>query len=416
MRRLTAVFPEIRLASVTDIPGIMDIENQSFPCPWDTETINACIESPSFRTWISRLDGRVAGYITAELDAPGLHIVNLAAGENYRRQGLATCLLRTAESWGRRLGAEVSFLEVRESALPARALYKKSDYSGTQLIQGYYPDGEDGLQFRKTIRPDRVASVIAERILRRCAIIPPVGVILGSGLSWLAEEFGSLLEISFEELLGESSPEVPGHPGKISFSRCGRFVFMLGRLHHYQGYLGDEISMLPGVLGDLGVTAWILTSSSGAVDTELLPGDAVLFRDHVNFAGCVPECIIGRVRRSVYSNRLRKAAEKAARSTGTELREGIFACVSGPAYETSAEIKFLKNKDFSTVSMSTVPEALLLSARGFDVAAVSLVTNAASPEAVVTHEEVLSSQEKVRKKQEAFLAYFIREAVSVELQ
>ncbi|MCK5115769.1 MAG: GNAT family N-acetyltransferase [Candidatus Aegiribacteria sp.] len=410
------MYPEIRIASITDIPGIMDIENLSFPCPWDMETITACIESPSFRTWTSRLDGQVAGYITAQLDASGLHILNLAADEDKRRLGQATCLLRTAESWGRRLGAAVSYLEVRENTLPAQILYTKNNYNRTRLIENYYPDGEDGVEFRKTIQPDRITSVIAEKIFTRCAMIPPVGVVLGSGLSWLAKEFGSELEINYEELLGESSPAVPGHPGKISFSSCGRFVFMLGRRHHYQGYVGDEISVLPGVLGDLGVTAWILTSSSGAVDTDLHPGDAVLFRDHVNFAGCVPDSTCGRVRRSVYSERLREAARKAARRTGTPLREGVFACVSGPAYETSAEIKFLKSNCFSTVSMSTVPEALLLSARGFDVAALSLVTNAASPEAVVTHDEVLSSQGKVRKKQEAFLASFLREVASVELQ
>jgi len=410
------MYPEIRLASTRDIPGIISIENKVFPCPWDIETIIACIESPSFRTWTARLDDRVAGYITAQLDVNGLHIVNLAADEDKRRLGLATFLLRTAESWGGRLAAAVSYLEVRESSLPALALYAENNYLRTRLIRNYYPDGESGIEFRKTIHPDINTSVIAERILRRCSIIPPVGVILGSGLSWLAEGFGAEAQISYEELLGESSADVPGHPGKISFSSCGRFLFMLGRRHHYQGYAGNEISLLPGVLGDLGVSAWILTSSSGAVDTELRPGDAVLFRDHVNFSGCVPEGSCGRVGRSVYSERLREAARKAAGRTGTELREGVFASVSGPAYETSAEIKFLKNNHFSTVSMSTVPEALLLSARGFDVAAVSLVTNAASPEAVVTHEEVLSSQGKVRLKQEAFLASFIREAASIELQ
>ena len=410
------MYPEIRLASTRDIPGIISIENKAFPCPWDTETIIACIESPSFRTWTARLDGRVAGYITAQLDVNGLHIVNLAADEDKRRLGLATFLLRTAESWGCRLGAAVSYLEVRESSLPALALYAENNYLRTRLIRNYYPDGESGIEFRKAIHPNINTSVIAERILRRCSMIPPVGVILGSGLSWLAEGFGAEAQISYEELLGESSADVPGHPGKISFSSCGRFLFMLGRRHHYQGYAGDEISLLPGVLGDLGVSAWILTSSSGAVDTELRPGDAVLFRDHVNFSGCVPEGSGGRVGRSVYSERLREAARKAAGRTGTELREGVFASVSGPSYETSAEIKFLKNNHFSTVSMSTVPEALLLSARGFDVAAVSLVTNAASPEAVVTHEEVLSSQGKVRMKQEAFLASFIREAASIELQ
>ncbi|MEN8207902.1 MAG: GNAT family N-acetyltransferase [Candidatus Fermentibacteria bacterium] len=410
------MYPEIRLASISDVPGIISIENQAFPFPWDTETITACIESPSLRTWVSRLDGRVAGYITAQLDVSGLHIVNLAADEEKRRLGLATCLLQTAESWGCRLGAAVSFLEVRESALPAMSLYEENAYVRTRLVTDYYPDGENGVEFRKTIHPDSNTAAIAGRIRSRCAVIPPVGVILGSGLSWLAEGFGSELEISYEELFGESGSEVPGHPGTMSFSSCGRFLFLLGRRHHYQGYAGDEISVLPGVLGDLGVSAWILTSSSGAVDTDLRPGDAVLFRDHVNFAGCVPESTCGRVRRSVYSDRLRTAAEYAASRTGTKLLEGVFASVSGPAYETSAEIKYLKNNCFSTVSMSTVPEALLLSSRGFDVAALSLVTNAASPEAVVTHEEVLSSQGKVRVKQEAFLASFIREAALIELQ
>jgi len=408
--------PEIRFASSDDISGIMDIENESFPCPWDYETISASIESPCFRTWTSRLEKKVTGYITAELDENRLHIVNLAVSSSFRKMGMATCLLVTAESWGRRLGAASSFLEVREGALPALALYEKCGYSRTRRIGSYYPDGENGLQLRKTIQPDRVTSAIAERITSRCTTIPPVGVILGSGLSWLAEEFGSVLEISFEELLGKRGPEVPGHPGKISFSRCGRFVFMLGRRHHYQGYAGDEISILPAVLGDLGVAAWILTSSSGAVDTDLQPGDAVLFRDHVNFSGCVPKDICGRVRKSVYSGRLREAAERAARKTGTRLKEGIFACVSGPAYETSAEIRYLQKSGFSTVSMSTVPEALLLSSRGFDVAAVSLVTNAASPGAVLTHEEVLSSQEKVRKMQETFLSSLMGEVASVELQ
>ncbi len=193
-------------------------------------------------------------------------------------------------------------------------------------------------------------------------------------------------------------------------------MFLLGRRHHYQGYSGSEISTLPGTLGDMGVRFWILTSSSGAVDPSLSPGDAVLFRDHVNFTGCVPETGPGRVRPSVYSARLREAAREASSETGAELREGIFACVSGPAYETSAEIRFLQENGFSTVSMSTVPEALLLSSRGLEVAGLSLVTNAASPGAVLTHEEVLSSQERLRSRQGGFMSAFLRKAASIGLQ
>ncbi len=415
MKRQNMKFHEIRLASTGDIQAVMDIEKKTFPCPWDFDIIASTICSPDFRTWTSWLDGRITGYITATLDAGNLHVVNLAVDSSFRNTGIATCLLETAESWGQRLGTGLSILEVRESSRSALSLYESLGYCRLRLMRNYYPDGENGIEFQKSLQPELNSSAIAERIRSRCNSIPHVGIVLGSGLSWLADGFGSKLEISYDELLGESSSEVPGHPGKISLSRCGRFIFMLGRHHHYQGHSGDEISMLPGVLGDLGVSTWILTTSSGAIDKELLPGDAVLFRDHVNFSGCVPESVRGRVRKSVYSERLRQAALKAARETGTGLKEGVFACVSGPCYETSAEIECLQRWNFSTVSMSTVPEALLLSSRGFDVAAVSLITNAASPGAVLTHEEVLSSQGEVRNKQEAFLSSFILEVASLEL-
>ena len=411
------MFHEIRLALLGDLSGLMDIERESFPSnSWDIETIRLCITAPSFRTWVSRLEGEVTGYVSASLDSKKLHIVNLAVRTEFRRKGLASDLVKTAEEWGQRLGASSVYLEVRKNSNPAIHLYSKCGYKQAGILEDYYPDREDGLEFVKSLTPQDNLSAVAERITGKLDSTPVVGVVLGSGLSWLAEEFGISGEISYKEILGDFGPELAGHPGKLAFSRCGRFVFMLGRRHHYQGYTGDDISMLPGVLGDIGVSIWILTSSSGAVDTDLHPGDAVLFRDHVNFIGCVLETAGSRIRKSAYSLRLREAAARAASRTGTELKEGTFACVSGPAYETSAEIRYLQEKGFSTVSMSTVPEALLLSSRGFDVAAVSLVTNAASPGAVLTHEEVLSSQDSVRKKQKAFLTAFIREAAEIELQ
>ncbi len=410
------MFHEVRPAFSRDIPGIMDIERSSFAFPWDIETIAACVESPSYRTWVSRNKGKVTGYITAELDAGTLHILNLAVRDVFRNQGIAMDLLRNTEHWGQRLGATISYLEVRESALPALSLYFKTGYAETRKIENYYPDGESGLELKKQLHHNVVSSVIAEKIVSRCRTVPSVGVVLGSGLSWLADEFETACEFTYEELLGDSAPEIPGHPGKLIFSGCGRFDFMLGRRHYYQGYSGDEISMLPGVLADLGVSIWILTTSSGAVDPGLRPGDSVLFTDHANFSGCVPKSDVGRIRRSAYSSMLARVAEKAAIESGTTLKKGVFACVSGPAYETSAEIEYLRNKGFSTVSMSTVPTALLLSSRGFEVAAVSLVTNAVTPGAVLDHSEVLSSQEKIREMQGAFLSSFITKAVSIELQ
>lgn len=410
------MYPEVAIAHSRDVPLMERIEKDSFPFPWDTETLEACVELPSYRTWTASLDGEIRGYVTAELDSGSLHIVNLAVEREYRRMGIAGSLLEEAESWGERLGAGFSCLEVRESAEPARSLYSSSGYRQTEPLDDYYHDGEKGLRFEKALKPRRETSAVAARILEITETIPPVGIVLGSGLSWLAEEFGVSSRIHFRAVLGDSGPELPGHPGEMLFSGCGRFVFLLGRRHYYQGYTGDEISLLPGVLGDLGAETWILTSSSGAVDENLRPGDAVLFRDHVNFTGCIPR--VGRTRtgRSVYSEALRQAALEAASMAGSVLKEGLFACVSGPAYETSAEISFLQKHGFSTVSMSTVPEALLLSARGFEVAALSLVTNAAAPGAVVTHDEVLSSQESVKARQHRFLSILSEKAASIALQ
>ncbi len=409
------MFPEIRLAGTCDVDPMLEIENLSFPSPWARDMLLQCIHGRSCRTWTARTGGETAGYISCRLHDGSLHIINLAVHPAQRRSGFATSLLRTAESWGARLGASRSNLEVRESSFPARQLYEKDGYRTTDNLEAYYDDGESALTMEKDLVPDPITSRIAVRIAEGCRSIPPVGIILGSGLSWLAEGMGIKSSMSYGSILGESTRELPGHPGRLAFSRCGRFVFLEGRRHHYQGYSAGEISLLPMVLADLGVRFWILTTSSGAVDPSLRPGDAVLFRDHVNFTGCVPETVHSRIRPSVYSSYLRDRALEASRETGTALREGVFACVSGPAYETSAEIMFLQRKGISTVSMSTSPEALYLSSMGMEVAGLSLVTNSASPGAVLTHEEVLASQERIREKQGDFMGSFLGKVAGVGL-
>ena len=325
-------------------------------------------------------------------------------------------LLKTAERWGERLGVAASRLEVRKSSKPAIALYLRNGYRHIGHTDNYYPDGEEALEFQKILFPHETAAGIARSVVNFSDGIPRVGVVLGSGLSWLADSFGNGIEIDYSEIAGFSHNRLPGHPGKLVFSGCGNFVFLLGRRHYYQGYSGDQVSILPGVLGDLGVLSWVLMSSSGAVDPTLDCGDIVVFSDHVNFSGCIPESTIGRVGRSVYSEELRELALSIASDTGAPVDEGVFACVSGPAYETSSEIQFLCRSGISSVSMSTVPEALLLSSRGFNVAALSLITNAVSPGEKVTHDEVLASQTVIRSKQEEFLITFLREIAARELR
>jgi len=394
---------------------MMKLEAGIFGDPWDGYTMNQCISGSGFRSWVAMMDGAVRGYVSAVSGSKKLHIINLAVEKDYRNMGFGRCLLKAAEGWGRRLGAAGCFLEVRESSIPAISLYRKCGYRESGLVEDYYADGESGVLMTKPVTPLEPFSQMAGIILERWGRIPRVGVVLGSGLSWLADAFEAADHIPYGEIMERTDPHVPGHPGKMSRSRCGGYAFFLGRRHYYQGYDGEEIALLPAVLSDLGVTRWILTSSSGAVDHSLRPGDAVLFRDHVNFAGCIPEDPPCRTGWKIYSPGLRAAAHRAADTAGVSISEGTFAAVSGPAYETSAEIRFLQRKGMATVSMSTVPEVLMLASLGCEVAALSLVTNAASPGAVLTHSEVLSSQEAVREKQGRFLDAFIREAATYEL-
>lgn len=407
---------ELHIASSRDVPEILEIENECFPCPWSVEQISTCVETPYFRTWTARSDGRITGYVTANLVLNELHVINLAVRAKFRNMGIGTLLLKTAECWGGRLGVTASRLEVRKSSRSAIEFYKRNGYRQIGHLDNYYPDGEEALEFQAILVPDETAAVIARSVASFLDGIPQVGVVLGSGLSWLADSFGKGIEISYSEIAGFSHDRLPGHPGKLVFSGCGNFVFLLGRRHYYQGYSGDQVSLLPGVLGDLGVLSWVLMSSSGAVDPALDRGDIIVFSDHVNFSGCIPESTTGRAGRSVYSEELRERALSIASKTGASVDEGVFACVSGPAYETSSEIQFLRRSGISSVSMSTVPEALLLSTRGFDVVALSLITNAVSPGEKVTHDEVLASQTVIRRKQEEFLIDFLGKIAARELR
>ncbi len=407
---------ELRIASNKDVPEILEIENKCFPCPWNSEQITDCINTPLFRTWTASINGKIAGYLTANLVSEETHIVNLAVREEFRNIGIGSLLIRTGNAWGERLGSSISRLEVRESSKPAISLYLRNGYRQTGELSCYYPDGENGLKFQVSLNPVEENINIVRSIVSYLSGIPRVGVVLGSGLSWLADSFGNGIEISYSEIAGFSSESLPGHPGKLVLSKCGNFVFLLGRRHYYQGYSGDQVSLLPGVLGDLGVLSWVLMSSSGAVDPTLECGDIIVFSDHVNFAGCIPESTTGRVGGSVYSEELRELALSIASETGASVDKGVFACVSGPAYETSSEIQFLIRNGISSVSMSTVPEALMLSTRGFDVVALSLITNAVSPGEKVTHDEVLASQTVIQRKQKEFLTAFLREIVARELR
>ncbi len=415
---MTSRLPVLSRTRPADLADLGRLEVECFPEEqrWDEELLAACARrTPGRLVLVARESGDASGYIACRMGG-GLHVDSVAVRPARARRGVGSALMKAAHRWGERMGAAGATLEVRVSAAGPRAFYAALGYREAGIREGYYGDGETAVVLRRPLEPDPLRAELAGELLRRLGTVPPVGVVLGSGLAWLVDLFGGGRPIPLSELPGIEWEDLPGHPGGLVASGCGRFVFLMGRRHHYQGFDCGQISMLPAALADLGVDAWLLTSSSGAVDPDLEPGDAVVFRDHVNLAGVVPERPDGSCGGEVYDRRLGRLAMEAAGRVGAPVREGVFACVSGPAYETSADIRLLQRSGVTTVSMSTAPEALHLASSGCRVAGLSLVTNAAAPGSEVTHDEVLASQTFVRRKQEAFLAELLTGMASGELQ
>ncbi len=388
--------PDVRLGRPSDAAAMARIESSSFPDPWPEEVFAECLGRGSgVRTWLAMDGGRVAGYLCAVDPVPGtLHIVNICVTRARRRRGIGSALLDIAERWGATMGAEWSFLEVRNSNRAAIGLYAGRGYVPCENLRSYYGEGRHGLRLARRLPPlpgGRLRAALAEKLRGVFGAVPPVGVVLGSGLSWIAGIAGAGSSCPWGSLPGMSGDGVPGHPGMLSVSGCGRFVFIQGRRHRYQGWDAGGITLLPGVLADLGTHTWLLTSSAGAVSGRFHAGGGMVFADHVNLSGCIPQSGV-RLQDPVYSRALRDMAADCAALSGADVGEGVFACVSGPQYETAAELRLLRARGVDAVSMSTATEALALRAAGCDILGLALLTNQAEPGADVTHDRVLAAQ------------------------
>ncbi len=405
------MYPEIRLGRPGYEDDLARIEKATFSDPWPASIFEECLQRWSgVRTWLAFDGNRVIGYICAAIPAPGvLHIANLCVVRSRRRLGVGGLLLGIAEEWGASSGCGHCVLEVRATNRAAVSLYISRGYLPCERLPEYYGPRSHGLRLVRSLPPARAGVAELGRALTlELGAVPPVGVVLGSGLSWVAEPFGEGSSIPWSRLPGLAGEDLPGHPGRLVESACGRFLFILGRRHHYQGFDGDEVSMLPVTLAGLGVSTWVLTSSVGAVSAGLSTGSTMVIRDHVNLSGCVPT-VRTRAGSPVYDPELGEIAIQAASRTCAPVSTGIFACVSGPAYETQAELDLLARMGVDAVSMSTAPEALALSALGCDVLGLAFVTNTCGPGEEVTHHGVLAAQGRLRAGLEPFMRMLMEE-------
>ncbi len=237
---------------------------------------------------------------------------------------------------------------------------------------------------------------------------PNIALVLGSGLGAMAEAIENPTVIPYSEIPGWPASTAVGHAGHLIFGQLeGRPVAaMSGRAHYYEGHSISQVVLGVRTLARLGARHAILTNAAGGINLTYHRGALVLITDHLNLQGTNP--LIGPNDDTLgprfpdmtfcYSPRLRELADDTARHLGIPLHHGVYACLSGPSYETPAEIRYLRIIGADLVGMSTVPEAIALHHMGVEVLAFSCVTNMAAgvTNEAINHEEVLETGRQVR--------------------
>lgn len=228
-----------------------------------------------------------------------------------------------------------------------------------------------------------LATSLVERLEGR---EPRTALVLGSGLSALADAVEDAVRVPYGELPGFPAGEgVSGHGREVVAGRLGGapVAMLTGRAHYYEEGRADVMRAPLQALRDAGVVRVVLTNSAGAVDPAFDPGDVMLIDDHINWSGTNP--LIGEATDArfvglteCYSGDLRERLVRAARREGVSLRRGVYMWFAGPSFETPAEIRMAHRLGADAVGMSTVPEAILARFMGLEVAALSVITNMAA--------------------------------------
>ncbi len=245
--------------------------------------------------------------------------------------------------------------------------------------------------------------VAAVSLRKRLGEMPDVAIVLGSGLGAFAEGLADATAIPYGEIPGWPVPRIVGHAGRlVAGAAAGRRVLALsGRVHFYEGHELDIVTFAVRVLGRLGVRVLLLTNAAGGINTKFARGALMVIDDHINFLGVNP--LVGPNDErfglrfpdmsEVYSRRLRALSDEAARAIGLPIEHGVYIAVSGPSYETPAEIRAFRSLGADAVGMSTVPEAIIARHMGIEVLGVSCISNMAAgilPQPV-TAEEVIET-------------------------
>jgi purine-nucleoside phosphorylase len=256
----------------------------------------------------------------------------------------------------------------------------------------------------------------------RSSLRPSVGLVLGSGLGAFAQDLVDATVIPFGEIPHFPRSTAIGHKGELVLGTSGGVpvAVMSGRVHHYEGYSLPQVVFPVRVLGRMGVKVLIVTNAAGSVNTAFRQGDLMVIEDHINFMGSNP--LIGPNEDELgerffdmtepYDPVLREIAERACRKARMIVRRGVYLALSGPSYETSAEIRMFRTLGADAVGMSTVPEVIAARHMGIRVLGISCLTNMAAGviKKKLDHREVLAVAERVKAGLIAVLERIIQDA------
>jgi purine-nucleoside phosphorylase len=256
-------------------------------------------------------------------------------------------------------------------------------------------------------------------LLRRLTPLrPAVAVVLGSGFSHVLDALKPDAVVPYSKLPGFPPVGVHGHAGRLVVARVGRVpvAFLAGRAHYYEGHAMEVVTFATRVLVEWGVKALLLTNAAGGVNPRFRPGDFMRLTDHINFMGVNPlrgapvpsrERFVDLSR--VYDPSLGRLLERAGRAAGTRVRRGVYLAVSGPSYETPAEVRAYRRLGADAVGMSTVPEAIVARQCGLRVAGLSCISNLAAglQKTPLSHAEVLETAERVKPQAARLLLNFL---------
>ena len=238
---------------------------------------------------------------------------------------------------------------------------------------------------------------------------PEIGIILGSGLGELADEYCTAA-IDYADIPGFETSTVSGHKGRLVFAEINgkNVVMMQGRFHFYEGHSIQKVVFPVKVMKKLGVKTLILTNAAGGVNPNFRPSDLMIITDHINYMGTNP--LIGLNddnmgtrfpdMSEVYSSEYVDMVEKIGDSIGVDLQEGVYMALTGPSYETPAEVRMAGILGADAVGMSTVPEAITAKWAGMNVIGISCICNSAAGVSTVglSHEDVIKAANTAKDK------------------